>query len=234
MSINRSNTRGVLYVATGLDYIKDAFKSARSVRKTNPLLPIHLFGDFQNYNLSLDVNASPFTSWENIVDPHPRSKVDYISRTPFQETLFLDTDTRVLCDLTEAFDLLKQFDIALPHSPKREIVHKKKFKMIEMPRAFPEFNSGIIFFRSTPKTAEVFVRWRQRFLEIRSKRDQPALREVLWSSDLRIATLPPEYNVRFIKYILMWSKDEARPKILHLTYYRQGFMYYVRFWGKRF
>ena len=45
---------------------------------------------------------------------------------------------------------------------------------------------------------------------------------LLWKSDLRIATLPPEYNVRFIKYKYIWKKTEAIPKIFHLRRYHDG------------
>ncbi len=41
-----------------------------------------------------------------IHNPHIRSKVDYISETPFQRTLYLDADTRVCEDLTHMFELL--------------------------------------------------------------------------------------------------------------------------------
>ena len=50
----------------------------------------------------------------------------------------------------------------------------------------------------------------------RFQMDQRTLRELLWLSDLRMAVLPPEYNVRYIKYHYLWSKQEATSKILHL------------------
>lgn len=226
--------RGVLYIAAGASHIRAALGSARSVRKTNPGLPIHLFADRQQQNVNLDSRTTPFTSFGNLASPHRRSKVEYVDQTPFQETLYLDTDTRVLCDLSDTFDLLGQFDIALAHAHKRELVREQDEQgSSRIPRAFPEFNSGVIFFKSNPETATVFRSWKQRFQGTESTRDQPSLREALWSSNLRIATLPPEYNVRFLKYLLMWSKDEAQPKILHLGFYRQGLMFYMDQWRRR-
>ena len=106
-------SRGVLYIASGYEHIKAALLSAQSVRDTNPNLPIHLFADYQQQNIQLDAEPGPLTSWENISDPHRRSKVDYISRTPFEQTMYLDTDTRVLCDLEDVFCLLENFDVAM-------------------------------------------------------------------------------------------------------------------------
>jgi len=225
-------SRGVLYIASGYEHIKAALLSAQSVRDTNPNLPIHLFADYQQQNIQLDAEPGPLTSWENISDPHRRSKVDYISRTPFEQTMYLDTDTRVLCDLEDVFCLLENFDVALAHAHKRELPNKQKNLKVKTPNAFPQFNSGVFLFRKNAKTLEAFAKWQKWFYELKLPTDQNTLREILWESDLRIATLPPEYNVRFIKYILLWSKDEARPKILHLPYYRQGLASYFKRWKR--
>src|SRR5688572_13104221 len=112
---------GVLYIVSGVEHINLAIRSAQSVKKTNPNMPIHLFADIEKQNFQFDEQANLFTSWENIPNPHSRSKVDYMARTPFERTLYLDTDTRVICDLTDVFNLLDQFDIALAHAHKREM-----------------------------------------------------------------------------------------------------------------
>ena len=227
-------TRGVLYIATGLPHIQAAIESAVSVRKTNPNLPIHLFADLlqQKFDLNVGIKMNPFTSWENIPNPHRRSKVDYIAATPFEETLYLDTDTRVLCGLHDPFRLLERFDVALAHAHRREVLQKNERLTIRVPSAFPEFNSGVLFYKRNFETIKAFQSWQQRYYEGKLNVDQPALREILWSNNLRIATLPPEYNVRFLKYILMWSKDEAQPKILHLGFYRRGMGYYYQRWRR--
>ena len=230
--INDKNSRGVLYIASGFEHIKAALQSAQSVRNTNPGLLIHLFADWQQQKFQLDIDPGPLTSWENIPEPHRRSKVDYIARTPFEQTLYLDTDTRVLCDLGDLFALLEKFDVALAHAHKREIPNKQKKVKIQTPNAFPQFNSGVFLFKRNEKTINAFSLWRRWFYETNLSTDQNTLREIMWSSDLRIATLPPEYNVRFLKYMFLWSRDEARPKILHLPYYRQGIMSYVKRWRK--
>ncbi|EHK02479.1 hypothetical protein HRED_04318, partial [Candidatus Haloredivivus sp. G17] len=55
-----------------------------------------------------------------IEEPNEGSdKIQYMDKSPFNKTLLLDTDTLIVDDITELFDLLEQFDIAFAHNPKR-------------------------------------------------------------------------------------------------------------------
>ena len=83
-------TEGVLYVACGAKYIGTATHSANSVHRYSPGLSIHLFADLQNHpQFDFDRDPFPFTSTARITDPHRRSKVDYMPRTPFDRTFTL-------------------------------------------------------------------------------------------------------------------------------------------------
>ena len=62
-------------------------------------------------------------------------------------------------------------------------------------------------------------RWRDAYHEAGFKWDQITLRELLWMSDLAVYVLPPEDNVRYRKYLDVWTEREAVPKILHLAEY---------------
>jgi hypothetical protein len=225
--------RGVLYVATGPSHIRAALRSARTVRDTNPSLPIHLFADSTAHGFNFSAESGPLTSWAEIADPHSRSKVDYMVRTPFARTLYLDTDTRVLCGLNDLFGLLDRFDVALAHAHRRGGATRQEGWVSRIPEAFPMFNSGVILYNLNAETMPFFETWQQSYHAAGLLHDQETLREVLWSAGLRIATLPPEYNVRYLKYLLVWTKDEARPRILHLPHYRQGILVYARRWAGR-
>ena len=223
MKTNQIPTRGVLYIAAGEKYIRAAIQSANSVRKYCPDLPSHLFSDWHNYDVfDFDRSPYPFTSVERIPDPHRRSKVDYLSRTPFDLTLYLDTDTKLYTDIREMFGILDRFDIALTHAHRRNDPHRLAPWRIELPQAFPQYNGGVILYCKTPKVIGFLEDWRDHFKEAGLQQDQMTLRELLWLSDLRIATLPPEYNVRFVKYHYLWRKTEAQTKIFHLRKYHDG------------
>lgn len=221
-------TQGVLYIATGRKYVLAAIRSAKTVQAHNPGLAIHLFTDAQNYgDFRFADSPYPFSTIEPIENPHRRSKVDYMPRTPFDRTLFLDTDTAVVADIRDMFRVMERFDIALAHAIQRNTAMSLAPWKIELPRAFPQFNSGVILFRKTPEVLQFMQDWGKLFKEESPRHDQPILRELLWLSDLRIATLPPEYNVRHLKYHVLWSKSEAQTKIFHLKQFHRGWLAWI-------
>jgi Nucleotide-diphospho-sugar transferase len=217
-------TDGVLFVATGRRYIDAGMRAAATVRRHSPDLGVHLFADWRSQGYDFDRDAGPFTSVAEVENPHRRSKIDYLTQTPFDRTLYLDTDTSVRTDITEMFEILDRFDIALCHAHRRNAPNRTKPWRIPLPAAFPQFNTGVLLYRGTAEVIAFLESWRDAFREARFPQDQVTMRELLWLSDLRVATLPPEYNVRFIKYHYLWTKSEATTKILHLQRYHQSRM----------
>jgi hypothetical protein len=201
---------GVLYIAAGQAYAVAANHSARSVKALLPNLPVDIFTD------SPDVLESGLFDRVEIIDsPHRRSKVDYLSRTRFERTLYLDTDTRVIEDISDLFGLLERFDIAMAHAHARNRRTHVEQWQIELPQSFPQLNGGVILYRSSERTLDFLQSWSSAYHEAGFSKDQTTLRELIWSSDLRLYVLPPEYNVRYEKYVRIWSPSEATPKILH-------------------
>ena len=211
-------TKGVLYIVTGQRYTEMALASAESLKRHNPNLKVHLFTDQE-----IESNG-PIDSIGMIADAHRRSKVDYMHKSPFEHTLFLDADTFVLENLDELFNILVRFDIALSHAHKRNKTNLQKWRE-EIPLAFPQMNSGVILFRKNEKTLQLLKDWQVAFQSTEFTRDQITLRELLWLSDLKIHILPPEYNVRFKKYIGLWTEEEASPKILHFLEFTEFYTF---------
>lgn len=229
-------TDGVLYVACGAKYIGAAARSAKTVRQHSPGLSIHLFADLQNHpQFDLDRDPFPFTSTARIADPHRRAKVDYLPQTPFDRTLYLDTDTQVNADVREMFHLLERFDVALGHAHRRNDPGRLGAWRIELPQAFPQQNTGVLLYRRTPPVIKFLRSWQRHYHEAGFQHDQITLRELLWLSDLRPAILPPEYNVRYMKYHFLWSRAEARTKIFHLHRFHSGWFWWLAApWQRRF
>ena len=163
--------RGVLYVATGAAHTEAARRSAASVRATNPGLGVALFTDRA-------VTGPEFDRVEPVASPHVRSKVDYLPETPFAETLYLDTDTRVLGDLGEMFRLLERFEMALaqrvhvPASPAKAVWRHA------VPSSFPQLNGGVLLYRSSPAALGFLGDWRAAYAEAGFGVDQITLREL--------------------------------------------------------
>jgi hypothetical protein len=207
---------GVIFIAAGEPYAKAANEAARSVRAHAPSLGIDLFTDAPY------AAADLFDRVHYIEGAHVRSKVDYIHRTRFERTLYLDTDIRVVADISEMFRVLNRFDIALAHAHARNRKLTRAVWRVEIPDAFPQMNGGILLFKSTPLVLDLLREWQRAYHAAGFKKDQVTLRELLWTSDLRLAILPPEYNIRYEKYLTFWEEREAVPRILHFAEFHEG------------
>lgn len=230
-----NNNCGVIYIVTIHEspvYLKAAIASARSVRKFSPSIGIHVFTDSRGLDDLKSLIDFPFDSTGLIENPHYRSKVDYMTRSPFERTLYLDSDTIVVDDITGLFDLLDRFDVALVHAHNRNCYKTSQCWIINIPDSFPQYNSGVFLYKNSQAVISLLKRWRESFHHAGFKKDQVTLRELLWSSDLRVATLPPEYNIRHEKYIRLWkrSRKEAKPKILHMAkfHHKNKFIYMMK------
>lgn len=212
--------RGVLYIAFGENFIKELKFSAESVKKYNPDLEITVFTD------------KPFES--EFVDNvqtmeirHLRPKIDYIKYTPYDETLFLDTDTIVNHSLSDLFEILQKYDIALAHDLARK---RKKFKDTipeygKIPYSFSEVNTGVIAFKKNEKVINLFEMWRQNFYKYYNvvPWDQPSFRISAWASDASMYVLPVEYNIRSIAnrkkqdtYHHEFGEEHLKARIYHM------------------
>lgn len=209
--------KGVLYVATGAGFTEMAIASAKSLKEHTSGIKVHLFTDQPN------VQSKWIDSTGEIENSHVRSKVDYIHQSPFQYTLFLDADTKIVADISELFQLLDRFDMAIAHAQQRNHFPTLQNWKTELPYAFPQMNSGVVLFRANELTKKLFEDWQEAYHNNGFHKDQVTLRELIWNSALRISILPPEYNIRFVKYLDIWTEKETQPKILHFAAYKDEF-----------
>lgn len=183
--------QGILYVATGKRFLAEACQSAARVRELMPGIPIALASDLQG-------PRELFDHYFRITDPkfNFSDKMGPLISTPFERTVFLDTDTWLCEPVPELFSILERHDIAMAHAPMRFTAASK------VPATFPECNSGVIAYRINDRIRSLFSAWEKLYQErIESTGvidDQPSLRDALWQSDVSFAALPPEYNFRFI------------------------------------
>ena len=211
---SRTTTRGVVYVACGEPFVEAASASARSVREHSPSLAIHLYAD------RVDRADPLFDGVTRIEKPHRRSKVDCLVDTPFQRTLYLDADTSVVDDISEMFEILDRFDLAIAHAHRRNHPDTRTTWNLELPASFPQLNGGVLLFRRNERVLDLLGAWRDAYHEAGFAKDQVTLRELIWNSDVRVHILPPEYNVRYAKYLEVWDPAEAKPKILHYNAFK--------------
>ena len=184
------NGDGFVYAANTQGYVDEALASLASFRRFLPTAPVTILAP-----RALFVSGLPHVEWLELAGTYdsPIIKAEAI-RAPYERTIFLDTDTRIIGDISGLFDILDGFDMALVHEPTRGWDYETPAA-----RAFCELNTGVIAFRNTPEIKAFFGEWTSAYLRLRQaqglKNDQPAFRETLWNSrTVRHATLPSEYH----------------------------------------
>lgn len=198
---------GVIYVASGADYVDLACQSARSLRAHNPAIAIDLFTDDP-------VAEGLFDRIHPLTRPGPRAKLTAMRESRFARTLFLDADTLVVGPLGDLFGILDRFDCAAAHDMRRASPLIRAGG-VTTPYAFPQLNSGVFLYRDSPAMAALLAQWEERFHAQGGGRDQPILKDLLWESDIRFYVLPPEFNLRRLTLLDAWEPLDARPTILH-------------------
>lgn len=214
---------GVVYGVSKLGYFEETIISAHSVKKQMPHLPIELFIEKKTHDLLVDiVDFNHFFDFINIMEGelHWRTpKFTALTQNRFDNTLYLDGDTYITDSVMELFDLLQRFDIAVSHSPQKIHVLSTEMKVYDylghVPISFPEYNGGVLVFKKTEKVNAFFEYWLDTFEKCWNETgypmDQASFRYCLFHSEMRIATLTPEYNFR----ALGPSTVRGKVKIIH-------------------
>jgi hypothetical protein len=194
-----TSRQGVIYFANNEYYLAEAVASAQSVKANNSKMPCLLFSN-QPFQASVFDEIIPLalTPLKGI-DQIRQSFLDRIQamlQTPFEQTLFLDTDTYICSSLQPLFDLLNRFEFGIAHAPIR--ISDPEPTVSE---AFPEPNAGVILFQKNRKVKKLLKNWydlyQKALLEKNPLFDQASLRKALYFSPIQLTILPPEYNCRF-------------------------------------
>ena len=206
---------GVLYVAIGEHWCRVASESAALVKRYMPSLPITLFADrawnddcFDEVRV-MEAGGNPLLT-----------KTLWMAESPYERTLFCDTDI-TLCDgINDILTLCDRFDLAVPHAPYRLAnmgleAPLPEFLAAGMPDCFPGMNTGLLVYNRSARVSAFFKTWceyHQQHCSITPHApSQPAFRTALYRSDLRFAIIPDEYHCRFV----FPFKVSGRVKVLH-------------------
>lgn len=189
-------TEGILYVTAGEVYLDEAALSARTVKDAMPDVPVAIVADRAP-------DADVFDEYLELPEPHYgwMDKVENLPRSPFEKTIYFDSDVYVEADVSELFALLDGFDVALAPDPFQHPVfdshpyHDQGGDLYaEEVRALTEYQAGVIAYRRSDAVDEMLADWRELYEPADHWSDQPSLRVAIARNDVRIHPLRAQYN----------------------------------------
>jgi hypothetical protein len=120
--------KGVIYIANSKEYLKEAEKSARQLNCTNPSI-----------NCSVLTNGNTNYDFDKVI-PIPsenrgfEDKIRNLTESPYYKTVFLDSDTYVIDDISSLFELLDTYQIGF-------CIERgyKEYQYDQLPNCYPEY-----------------------------------------------------------------------------------------------
>lgn len=148
-----SQKRGVIYVVTGSrSYMGELVSSLKSLRRHEPDLPIVVFTKF-SVAAKYNVKVEALGDYDN---PH-KHKVSSIRRSPFEETLFLDTDTKINSSLEPLFEELEEKDFCAANAHEADYLVRPPRFIAMVKKA--TYNTGVLLYRKTEATDRFLQKW---------------------------------------------------------------------------
>ncbi len=178
--MTKSKQRGVFYVAYGTQARKEALLSITSLKRSNPQLPVCIVSD-DIYVFKADTKYQlEFDS-----DKYGRlAKLNIDNLSPFEQTLYLDADTRVHLPIDFLFKPLQHgFDFVATISDQQGqnwLWHiddsERELTANEIGLFEPlQIQGGVWSFKKSVKMKSFFVNWRKEYKRFDSVYDQAAL-----------------------------------------------------------
>lgn len=193
--------QGYLYVAIGEKFLKEAIISANSLRKIDNNAHITLVTDNK-------IDATVFNNI--IVKPTTINnfregllyKVEHIyNSSPYDKTLFLDTDTYICESCLDLFKLLDFFDLAIAQDP-TDVNRAKIPESLEQLKASDLYNTGVILFIKNQRNEALFTNWLNIYKSkinqktVNKENDQTSFIESWLQSESKIYVLSHAWNAR--------------------------------------
>lgn len=203
--------RGVIYCATNqIIFLEASLISAIVFRHLNPEILVTIVCDDSTYQ-DLDLEHLGITLLQAPIDSDPNTAANsFISRnlktrlakiTPYQETLYIDSDMLPLKPIDPIWAYLSGADFAMAVDRLPTIAQcdhiapvERDYTMELLPGDTIQFNSGLMLWRNNTETQTLFEQWQQEW-QCFQKHDQLAMVRALATTQLQVAQLPVNYNI---------------------------------------
>ena len=244
-------TRGFITILTGMYAFQDCIHFLAAIRKLycdpivvlidqvpivfQPLLKA--FGKVHLLPAPADPNPVLASRW---------AKVSLYDLSPFDQTIYLDSDICLLERIDELFDQLDEYDLMMAKDVQSSIAEarnlvRKGYDILPTLQAlgFPvdettvQYNSGVLAFRRNDQVSQFFHDYRQYFEIVVQHPDELKLKDqgafaaaiathsppsTALTPSLKTHILPPTYNF-MDKWKRSYGLEDGTPiKVLHATY----------------
>ena len=232
--------RGFITILTGLYSFQDCIHFLASVRKFHQEPIMILIGGVPAYLYPLlksfgNVILQPAPSNENPVLASRQAKLALYQASPFEKTIYMDSDICLLSQINEVFDYLDEFNFLVTEDVqplitkasnllrvKQDILTTLQSTGLPLKENSIQYNGGFIAFRKHPEIDNLFEQFQKYFKLITEHqnvlllKDQGAFAAAIETVKPQMKILPPIYNY-LAKWQELYSLQEP-VKVLHCTY----------------
>jgi len=182
----------VVYVAYGPNAVEEATESIRTLRQHHDW-PVAVIGD--------EIEGTDHIDCPDEGLPGRWAKVNLLNLSPFEQTLFLDADTRIHGKLDIGFRILADgWDlVVVPSEMQGQPLHhldagERDVTLAEIGDGFPlMLNTGVSWFRRSKRSKRFSQEWRREWRRFK-QHDQGALLRALEKYPVRLWLLGRDYN----------------------------------------
>jgi hypothetical protein len=208
----RGESIGIIYMAFGQKAAQAVRQSMLSLKNIGLDIPVCVVGDAA-------VRGAQFIEWkgESPFDASERHNFQFragrvkpflYDLSPFARTLYIDADTEFITDITPAFELLDNVDIALaeeiqtigqlynkPSAGWEINIKERDATIAQLGSPNIKFlNSGVIFFRKSPETKILFEEWHKQWMTWKQWDEQLALMRSIHQCKIKYEALDVNWN----------------------------------------
>lgn len=187
-------SQGVMFVAVGAKAGFHARMALQTLRNYHPKIKVLVVGDQK-------IKGAEFQPFEAIGKPGRWAKVNLDKLSPWDETLFLDADTRIRGNLSLGFRLLSiGWDFVMvpsrPQGPEfiyHATAEEREYTLDVLPADPYQLNTGVMWFSKTTRVKRFFAAWRDEWKRYKGV-DQGAFLRALERRPMAVALLGRPYN----------------------------------------
>lgn len=193
--IDNSSNNGFLYSAFGEKYVKEALISAKSLKAVDSTADVTIVSDQQVNHVEFDRKVEHKLQSNEPWKSGLVGKIDALMESPYEKTVFLDSDTYIVSPINELFKLLDYFDLCLAMAPAD--ISPVEIDGIKL-EGLNCYNTGLIAYRKNKKVIRFLENWRNDYLENFDQYNghQASFMKVFALSDIQVHVLQQHYNTR--------------------------------------